>query len=91
MYEVLLSSRFFVKNDLKYRDNRTPCIPCRLLSGVGGDGEGAPDHVFLGKEGKDFEFEDLKAKVEFCETSATADKGDDLSGMDRVQEWIAAL
>jgi len=63
----------------------------RLLSGVGGDGEGAPDHVFLGKEGKDFEFEDLKAKVEFCETSATADKGDDLSGMDRVQEWIAAL
>ena len=33
----------------------------RLLDGT--DNEGVADHVFLGKEGKDFEFSDLKAKV----------------------------
>ena len=36
----------------------------RLLDGTNADTAGnAADHVFLGKEGKNFEFSDLKAKV----------------------------
>jgi len=61
----------------------------RLLDGT--NNEGVADHVFLGKEGKDFEFSDLKAKVEFCETSGLAGASDDNSGMDRLQAWVAKL
>ncbi len=44
------------------------------------------DHVFLGKEGKDFSFSDLRAKVDFCEASAL--NGDNL---DKVKSWIASV
>jgi len=51
----------------------------------------ALDHIFLGKEGKDFEFSDLKAKVQFCETSAATDVQDEASGMATVKKWISSL
>lgn len=55
-------------------------------SGVlqGTDGNTVVDHVFLGKEGKDFVFSDLKAKVDFCEVSATSE-----DNLDKVQGWIS--
>jgi len=62
----------------------------RLLDGTDA-AAAATDHVFLGKEGKDFEFSDLKAKVKFCETSGVTDASEDVSGMDELQSWIASL
>lgn len=44
------------------------------------------DHVFLGKEGKDFAFSDLKAKVDFCEVSST--EGDN---QDKIMNWISSV
>lgn len=51
----------------------------------GTDGEDI-DHVFLGREGKDFEFSDMKNKVEFCEASAL--DGDQLG---EVTRWLDRL
>jgi len=51
----------------------------------GTDGEDI-DHVFLGREGKDFQFNDLKNKVEFCEASAL--ESDQLAG---VRSWLDRL
>jgi len=55
----------------------------RTLEGTDGN---ALNHVFLGKEGKDFVFSDLKAKVDVCEVSST--KGEN---MDKVKKWISNL
>jgi len=44
------------------------------------------DHIFLGKQGKDFSFADLKASVEFCETSAL-----DTENLDKVKAWISSI
>ena len=44
------------------------------------------DHIFLGKQGRDFDFYDLKASVEFCETSVVDDEN-----LDIVQNWISSL
>merc|ERR1712142_305842 len=64
----------------------------RLLDGTTSDSANAAlDHIFLGREGKDFEFSDLKAKVQFCETSAAADVEDEASGMTTVKRWISSL
>jgi len=64
----------------------------RLLDGTNADTAGnAADHVFLGKEGKDFEFSDLKAKIKFCETSGLTDMSEEVSGMEVLQSWIASL
>ena len=56
-------------------------------SGVlqGTDGT-AINHVFLGKEGKDFTFSDIKAPVEFCEASAVSEEN-----LDQIQKWIASI
>lgn len=50
------------------------------------DGNVAVDHVFLGKEGKDFVFSDLKAKVDFCEVSALNDEN-----LDKIGAWISSI
>jgi len=63
----------------------------RLLDGTNDNATAALDHVFLGKEGKEFEFSDLKAKVEFCETSASTDVDDEASGMHKIKKWISLL
>ena len=42
--------------------------------------------MFLGKEGKDFEFRDLKNKVEFCEASAIG-----LESLLPVTQWLDSL
>lgn len=55
----------------------------RSLEGT--DGENI-DHVFLGKEGKDFEFRDLKFKVEFCEANAM-----DAEGLSGLKNWLDKL
>jgi len=55
----------------------------RSLEGT--DGENI-DHVFLGKEGKDFEFRDLRNKVEFCEASAIG-----LESLLPVTQWLDSL
>jgi len=55
----------------------------RSLEGT--DGENI-DHVFLGKEGKDFEFRDLRNKVEFCEASATENES-----LSCVTQWLDRL
>ena len=48
------------------------------------NGNAAVDHVFLGKEGKDFAFSDLKAKLDFCETSALTEEN-----IDKITDWIS--
>jgi len=63
----------------------------RLLDGTNDAATAALDHVFLGTEGKDFEFSDLKAKVQFCETSAATDVGDEASGMQHIEKWLSSL
>lgn len=55
----------------------------RTLQGT--DGEG-PDHVFLGKPGKDFLFADLGVDVSFVETSAQS-----AEDMKSVADWIQTV
>ena len=52
---------------------------------MGTDGNSL-DHVFLGKEGKDFAFSDLKAKVDFCEASST-----EADNLDKIKKWISSV
>ena len=47
-------------------------------------------HMFLGKEGKDFAFSDLRSRVSFCEATA-ADVNDDDEGLVEIQRWIASV
>jgi len=51
----------------------------------GTDGEGV-DHVFLGKPGKDFVFQDLNMKVEFTEISAQQN-----DTLDALKNWILSV
>jgi len=44
------------------------------------------DHIFLGKQERDFSFSDLKASVEFCETSVL-----NAENLDKVQAWISSI
>jgi len=44
------------------------------------------NHKFLGKQDKDFSFADLKASVDFCETSVSEDEN-----LDKVQAWISNI
>jgi len=55
-----------------------------------GTDDSAADHIFLGKEGQDFAFEDLKSKVSFCEVSALQGADDD-GGFDDLLKWIATV
>ena len=56
-------------------------------SGVlqGTDGS-ALNHIFLGKEGRDFAFSDLKAPIDFCEASAVNE-----DNLDKIQAWISNM
>lgn len=59
---------------------------------LGTDGSSATSDgstVFLGKQGKDFEFSDLHANVEFCEASASKDCLNEDSGIPAIKRWIA--
>jgi len=51
----------------------------------GTDGEGV-DHVFLGKPGKDFLFQDLSMKVDFAEISAQQTET-----LDKLKDWIVSV
>ena len=44
------------------------------------------NQIFLGKRDKDFSFADLKAPVDFCETSVLNEEN-----LDRVQAWISSI
>lgn len=45
--------------------------------------------IYLGKEGKFFEFSDLNTEVKFVEASAAKDCDDKDSGMAKIRQWIA--
>ena len=42
--------------------------------------------LFLGKQGKEFEFKDLKSKVEFCECSAKTSEE-----LKPLEEWLMKI
>ena len=44
------------------------------------------NHIFLGKEDKDFSFADLKVPVDFCETSVLNE-----DNLDKIQAWISSI
>jgi len=52
---------------------------------LGTDGDG-PDHVFLGKPGKDFAFSDLGSEVSFVEVSAQ-----DPDALEPLNSWIRSI
>lgn len=59
----------------------------RLLEDSAGIADGNMK-VYLGKEGKDFEFSDLRAEVKFVEASAAKDCDAEESGVSAIQQWI---
>lgn len=61
----------------------------RLLEDSAGNADGNTN-VYLGKEGKDFEFSDLRAEVKFVEASAAKGYDDEESGISAIQLWIAS-
>ena len=72
----------------KLRDEKAQS---RDLQDSSGTSNGNVRHTFLGKEGKDFEFSDLRAKVEFCEASGINDCNDEVSGVPRIKRWIKEI
>lgn len=72
----------------KLRDEKAQARDLQDSSGTYG---GNLKHTFLGKEGKDFEFSDLRAKVEFCEASGIKDCNDEGSGVPRIKRWIKEI
>ena len=44
------------------------------------------NHIFLGKQDKDFSFADLKVPVDFCETSVLNE-----DNLEKVQDWISNI
>lgn len=48
--------------------------------------------IHLGKKGKDFEFKDMKIKVEFCSCSAKTDQ-EELEDMDisALEDWLTKV
>ena len=44
------------------------------------------NHIFLGKQDKDFSFADLNIPVDFCETSVLNE-----NNLDKVQAWISSI
>ena len=63
----------------------------RLLQDSSGASDGNSNTIYLGQEGKDFEFSDLRAEVKFCEASATKDCNDEESGIPAIKQWIGGL
>ena len=61
----------------------------RLLEDSSGTGN-RNANIYLGEEGKDFEFSDLRAEVKFVEASAARNCEDNDSGIPAIQQWIAA-
>ena len=55
----------------------------RTLQGTDGS---ITNHIFLGKQDKDFSFADLKVPVDFCETSVLNE-----DNLDKVQAWISSI
>jgi len=53
---------------------------------LGGLEGGASNSVFIGKEGKSFEFSHLKCRVEFCEGSSQ-----DLDSLAPLQQWLGQI
>lgn len=48
------------------------------------------DHMFLGRVGHDFNFDDVPLKVFFCETSCGDDE-EESNGFDRLEEWLGEI
>lgn len=59
----------------------------RLLEDSAGSSDGNTN-IYLGQEGKDFEFSDLSAEVKFIEASASRNCDDEESGIPAIQQWI---
>jgi len=54
--------------------------------------EGATKKVYLGKEGKDFEFTDIyPIKVEFMECSGLGKSEDSDGDINNIKQWICTL
>ena len=47
--------------------------------------------IFIGKKGKDFEFKDMKVKVEFCECSAKQEKSGDGADILAIENWLTKI
>jgi hypothetical protein len=47
------------------------------------------DHMFLGRVGHDFNFDDVPLKVFFCETSCGDEE--ESNGFDRLEEWLGEI
>lgn len=72
-----------VRRELQRELNLLRATHSRSLQGT--NDTPVADHVFLGHEGQDFEFQDLPMKVDFCETSCD----DAENGFDHLKTWLA--
>ena len=61
----------------------------RLLLDSSGSGDGNTN-IYLGQEGKDFEFSDLQNEVKFLEASIAKNCDDTKSGLPAIRQWIAS-
>ena len=64
----------------------------RLAGLQGMEGGGASKRVHLGKEGKDFEFDDIyPIKIEFMKCSGLGKSEDSSGDIHNIKEWISTL
>ncbi|XP_015122486.1 signal recognition particle receptor subunit beta [Diachasma alloeum] len=48
-------------------------------------------NTFLGKEGKDFEFDDVSMKIEFAECSAFSKESETSAEIEQLQDWLEKI